>query len=69
MINTKSIEVSVSQTLSSLVTIEVPIDFDINDGRTLKKIVKEQVCFPSDIINEHSKNIWIVDDYSIIVEN
>ena len=69
MINTKFIEVSVSQTLSSLVTIEVPVNFDIKNEKTLKKIIKEQIRFPSDIIDEYSKNVWIVDDYSIIVED
>ena len=64
---TKLIEVTVSQMLSSLVTIEVPMDFDIYDKEALENIVREQIYLPSEVINEHSQDCWYVDDFCIMI--
>ena len=62
---TKLIEVTVSQMLSSLVTIEVPKSFDIYDENRLKDVVREQIYLPSDAINENSQDCWYVDDFCV----
>ena len=64
---TKLIEVTVSQMLSSLVTIEVPMDFDIYDKEALENIVREQIYLPSEVINEHSQDCWYVDDFCVMI--
>lgn len=64
---TKLIEVTVSQMLSSLVTVEVPKNFDIYDENSLKDVVREQIYLPSEVINEHSQDCWYVDDFCVMV--
>ena len=64
---TKLIEVTVSQMLSSLVTIEVPKNFDIYDENRLKDVVREQIYLPSEVINEHSQDCWYVDDFCVMI--
>ena len=64
---TKLIEVTVSQMLSSLVTIEVPKNFDIYDENRLKDVVREQIYLPSGVINEHSQDCWYVDDFCVMI--
>lgn len=64
---TKLIEVTVSQMLSSLVTIEVPKNFDITNEESLKEIVREQIYLPSEAINEHSQDFWSVDDFCTMI--
>lgn len=64
---TKLIEVTVSQMLSSLVTVEVPKSFDIYDENRLKDVVREQIYLPSDVINENSQDCWYVDDFCVMI--
>lgn len=64
---TKLIEVTVSQMLSSLVTVEVPKSFDIYDENRLKDVVREQIYLPSDVINENSPDCWYVDDFCVMI--
>lgn len=64
---TKLIEVTVSQMLSSLVTVEVPKNFDIYDENSLKDVVREQIYLPSEVINEHSQDCWYVDDFCVMI--
>ena len=64
---TKLIEVTVSQMLSSLVTVEVPKNFDIYDENRLKDVVREQIYLPSEVINEHSQDCWYVDDFCVMI--
>ena len=64
---TKLIEVTVSQMLSSLVTIEVPRDFDIYDKEALENIIRKQILLPSEVINEHSQDCWYVDDFCVMI--
>ena len=64
---TKLIEVTVSQMLSSLVTVEVPKSFDIYDENRLKDVVREQIYLPSDAINENSQDCWYVDDFCVSI--
>lgn len=56
---TMKIEVTISQTLSSTETIEVPYNFDEGNKDLLRDIVREQVVLPSDKIN------WYVDDFCV----
>lgn len=63
----KLIKVTVSQMLSSLVTVEVPMDFDIYDKEALENIVREQILLPSEVINEHSQDCWYVDDFCTMI--
>lgn len=64
---TKLIEVTVSQMLSSLVTIEVPKDFDIYNKGALENVVREQIYLPFEAINEHSQDLWEVDDFCVMI--
>ena len=64
---TKLIEVTVSQMLSSLVTIEVPNNFDITNEELLKEIVREQIYLPSEATLEHCQDCWYVDDFCVMI--
>lgn len=62
---TKLIEVTVSQMLSSLVTIEVPKNFDIFNKEALESVVREQIILPSELTLKHSLDCWYVDDFCV----
>lgn len=64
---TKLVEVTVSQMLSSLVTVEVPMDFDIYNKEALEAVVREQIYLPSEAINDHSQDFWAVDDFCTMI--
>lgn len=64
---TKLIEVTVSQTLSSLVTIQVPKNFDIYDENIIKDAVRKQIYLPSEAISEHSFDSWEEDDFCVMI--
>lgn len=64
---TKLIEVTVSQMLSSLVTIEVPKNFDIFNEEALENMVKEQIILPSELTLKHSQDCWYVDDFCVML--
>ena len=64
---TKLIEVTVSQMLSSLVTIEVPENFDIFNKEALENVVREQIILPSELTLEHSPDCWYVDDFCVMI--
>ena len=55
----KTIEVNISQCLSSTETIKVPDDFEYNSIE-LEKYVREQIILPSDCI------AWYVDDLCVL---
>lgn len=61
----KTIEVNISQCLSSTQTIEVPDDFEY-DPSILMDYVREQVVLPSEVVLEHSDQPWYVDDICVI---
>lgn len=59
----KTIEVYISQCLSSTQTIEVPDDYDQDK---LKYYVYEQVMLPSDCLENEGYLDWYVDDLAVI---
>lgn len=61
----KTIEVNISECLSSTQTIEVPDDFEY-DERVVKQIVKDTVMLPSDCVIKEGFYDWYVDDLSVI---
>lgn len=61
----KTIEVNISQCLSSTKTIEVPDDYDEYDEELLKQIVKDSIMLPSDCIEEEGYYDWYVDDFCV----
>lgn len=66
--NTKTIEVNISQCLSTTVDIEVPEDFDDYDNMNkLLEFVREQVILPSELVLEHSQDCWYVDDICVML--
>ena len=62
----KTIEVNISQCLSSTQSIEVPDDFEY-DRDILMDYVREQVILPSEVILEHSDQAWYVDDFCVMI--
>ena len=64
--NTKTIEVNISQCLSTTVDIEVPEDFeDYDDSNALCNFVREQIILPSEVTLEYSPDCWYVDDFCV----
>ena len=62
--NTKTIEVNISQCLSTIVNIEVPEDFeDYDDSKALCDFVREQIILPSELTFQHSPDCWYLDDF------
>ena len=60
----KTIEVNISQCLSTVAEIQVPEDFD-EEKDSLKDIVREQIILPSELILEHSTDCWYIDDFCV----
>ena len=66
--NTKTIEVNISQCLSTTVDIEVPEDFeDFDNMNRLSEFVREQIILPSELTLEHSQDCWYVDDFCVSI--
>ena len=64
----KTIEVNISQCLSTVVEIQVPEDFDdYNNMNKLSEFVREQIILPSELIFKHSQDCWYVDDFCISI--
>jgi hypothetical protein len=64
--NTKTIEINISQCLSTTVDIEVPEDFEDYDNKELlEDFVREQIILPSEVILDHSQDCWYVDDFCV----
>ena len=64
--NTKTIEVNVSQCLSTIIDIEVPKDFeDYDNEELLKDFVRAQIILPSEVILDCSQDCWYVDDFCV----
>lgn len=62
----KTLEVNISQCLSTVVEIQVPEDFEDYDNiNKLSEFVREQVILPSELVLEHSTDCWYVDDFCI----
>ena len=62
--NTKTIEVNISQCLSTIVNIEVPEDFeDYNNSEALCDFVREQIILPSELTLQHSPDCWYLDEF------
>jgi hypothetical protein len=62
--NTKTIEVNISQCLSTIVNIEVPEDFeDYDDSKALCDFVREQIILPSELTFQHSPDCWYLDEF------
>lgn len=60
---TKTIEVNISQYLSSTEIIEVPDDFeDYDNTEALCDFVREQIMLPSDCL-EHEGYWWNIDEF------
>ena len=62
----KTIEVDISQCLSTIVEIQVPEDFD-EEKDSLEDIVREQVILPSELVFKHSQDCWYVDDFCVMI--
>ena len=66
--NTKTIEVNISQCLSTTVDIEVPEDFEDYDNKELlENFVREQIILPSELTLKHSQDCWYVDDFCVCI--
>lgn len=64
----KTIEVNISQCLSTTVDIEVPENFEDYDNKELlENFVREQIILPSEVILEHSQDCWYVDDFCVSI--
>ena len=64
---TKTIEVNISQCLSSTEQIEVPEDFEDYDNKeALENFVREQVMLPSDCV-ENEGYWWCIDDFCVSI--
>lgn len=61
----KTIEVNISQCLSSTQTIEVPDDFEYDEG-VIKQIVQDTIMLPSDCMENEGYYDWYVDDLSVL---
>jgi len=62
--NTKTIEVNISQCLSTIVNIEVPKDFeDYDNSEALCDFVREQIILPSELTFQHSPDCWYLDEF------
>lgn len=60
----KTIEINISQCLSSVVEVQVPEDFeDFDNDELLKDFVRKQIVLPSELISKHSLEHWYVDDF------
>ena len=62
----KTIEVTISQTLSSTQQITVPIDFDETDNAALESAVIEQIVLPSDCSEINGYFGWVEDDFCVL---
>lgn len=64
----KTIEVNISQCLSTTVDIEVPKNFEDYDNKELlEDFVREQIILPSEVILEHSQDCWYIDDFCVSI--
>ena len=63
----KTIEVTISQTLSSIQEIEVPEGLEFDNEEALKRYVREQIVLPSELTDTHSEIIWYVDDFCVVI--
>ena len=64
----KTIEVNISQCLSTTVDIEVPENFEDYDNKELlENFVREQIILPSEVILDHSQDCWYVDDFCVMI--
>lgn len=61
----KTIEVNISQCLSSTQTIEVPDDFEYDQDK-LKEYVYDQVMLPSDCVANEGYFDWYVDEMCVV---
>jgi len=61
----KTIEVNISQCLSSTQKIEVPDNFEY-DNIVLEEYVRDQIMLPSEILLEHGYGDWTVDDFCVL---
>ena len=66
MKKTKIIEITVSQTLSSIQKIEVPEDFDEKNIDALEAYAEKQIVLPSDCLETCGYFDWDVDDFCVI---
>ncbi len=62
----KTIEITISQTLSSTQKVTVPIDFNESNNDALEEVVSEQIVLPSDLLFENGYDCWIEDDFCIL---
>lgn len=60
----KTLEVNISQCLSTIVEIQVPEDFD-EEKDSLEDIVREQIVLPSELALKLSPDCWYVDDFCV----
>ena len=61
----KTIEVTISETLSSIQKLQVPVDFDETDKRALEALVVEEIILPSDCMVNDGYFDWITDDFCV----
>lgn len=60
----KTLEVNISQCLSTIVEIQVPEDFD-EERDSLEDIVREQIILPSELAFKFSPDCWYDDDFCV----
>ena len=66
--NTKTIEINISQCLSTTVDIQIPEDFEDYDNKELlEDFVREQIILPSELTLKHSQDCWYVDDFCVSI--
>ena len=63
----KTIEVNISQCLSSTEQIEVPEDFEDYDNKeALEDFVRDQIMLPSDCVDNNGY-WWYIDDFCVSI--
>jgi hypothetical protein len=61
----KVIEVTISQTLSTTVTVLLSEDADENNSKVLEQAVNGQILLPSECVEHESCDEWCVDDFCV----
>ena len=61
----KVVEVTISQTLSTTVTVLLSEDDDENDSKVLERAVNGQILLPSECVERESCDEWCVDDFCV----
>lgn len=63
----KTVEVTISQTLSITDYIDIPINADETDEKVLVEAVKDQILLPSESLENEGYLGWTVDDFCVTI--